>query len=124
MNNFFYKIDKKSIFFTSLGDFLVDRLLRQFYEETNCGNLRTHFHNDLLCNNSLYVLKTEMLSANAAFVSLILELTSMSFSYQIFLKVPKYYVTLSTQSFSGVVFREIIFLKPCKVFLAYFAFVL
>ena len=44
MNDFLYKIDKNSLFFTSLGDFPIDRyFLQQINEETNCCNLRTNF---------------------------------------------------------------------------------
>ena len=43
LNNFLYKIDKKSLFFTSLGDFPIDRFLRQFNVETNCCKLGTNF---------------------------------------------------------------------------------
>ena len=43
LNDLFYNIDKKSLFFTSLGDFPFDRLLRQFNVETNCCNLGTNF---------------------------------------------------------------------------------
>ena len=43
MNNLLYKIDRKSLFSTSLGDFPIDRFLRQFNVETNCCNLRGNF---------------------------------------------------------------------------------
>ena len=43
MNNLLYKIDRKSLFSTSLGDFPIDRFLRQFNVETNCCNLRGYF---------------------------------------------------------------------------------
>ena len=42
-NDLLYKFDKKSLFFTSLGDFQIDRFLRQFNVETNCWNLGTNF---------------------------------------------------------------------------------
>ena len=43
LNDFLYNIDKKSLFFTSLGDFPIDRFLRQFNVETNCCSLGTIF---------------------------------------------------------------------------------
>ena len=44
MNDLLYKIDKKSLFFTSLGVFPIDRFLRQFrnsfnnFEQVNLKN--------------------------------------------------------------------------------------
>ena len=43
LNDLLYGIDKKSLFFTSLGDFPIDRFFRQFNVETNCCNLGTNF---------------------------------------------------------------------------------
>ena len=43
LNDLLYDIDKKSLFFTSLGDFPFDRFLRQFNVETNCCNMGTNF---------------------------------------------------------------------------------
>ena len=43
MTDLLYKIDKKSLFFTSLGDFPIDQFLRQFNLETNFCNLGTNF---------------------------------------------------------------------------------
>ena len=34
-----YRIERKSVFLTSLGDFPKDLLMRQFIVDTNCGNL-------------------------------------------------------------------------------------
>ena len=34
-----YKIERKSVFLTSLGDFPIDPLMRQLIVDTNCGNL-------------------------------------------------------------------------------------
>ena len=34
-----YIIERKSVFLTSLGDFPIDLLMRQFIVDTNCGNL-------------------------------------------------------------------------------------
>ena len=42
-NDLLYKKYKKSLFFISLGDFPIDRFLRQFNVETNCCNLGTIF---------------------------------------------------------------------------------
>ena len=42
LNDLLYKIDKKLLFFTSLGDFPIDRFLRQFNVETNCCNYGTN----------------------------------------------------------------------------------
>ena len=33
-----YKIERKSVFLTSLGDFPIDLLMRQFIVDTNCGS--------------------------------------------------------------------------------------
>ena len=38
-----YKIERKSVFLTSLGDFPIDLLMRQFIVDTNCGNLFINF---------------------------------------------------------------------------------
>ena len=38
-----YKIERKSVFLTSLGDFPIDLLMRQFVVDTNCGNLLMNF---------------------------------------------------------------------------------
>ena len=43
LNNLLYNIHKKSLFFTSPGDFRIDRFLRQVNVETNCCNLGTNF---------------------------------------------------------------------------------
>ena len=34
-----YKIERKLVFLTSLCDFPIDLLMRQFIVDTNCGNL-------------------------------------------------------------------------------------
>ena len=38
-----YKIERKSVFLTSLGDFPIDLLMRQFIVDTNCGDLLMNF---------------------------------------------------------------------------------
>ena len=43
LNDLFNNIDKKSLFFTSLGNFPIDRFLRQFNVETNCCKLGINF---------------------------------------------------------------------------------
>ena len=54
MNDLLYKTDKNSLFFTSLGDFPIERFLR--------GRMIFNFHHDLQFNDILYILKTELLS--------------------------------------------------------------
>ena len=39
VTNLLYRIERKLVFLTSLGDFPIDLLTRQFLEDTNCGNL-------------------------------------------------------------------------------------
>ena len=43
LEDLLYNIDKKSLFFTSLVDFPIDRFLQQFNVETSCCNLGTNF---------------------------------------------------------------------------------
>ena len=38
-----YRNERKSVFLTSLGDFPIDLLMRQFIVDKNCGNLLINF---------------------------------------------------------------------------------
>ena len=54
MNNLLYKPDKKSLFFTSLGDFPIDPFLRQFMVETVFAIWEQNFHIEVLLSTQSF----------------------------------------------------------------------
>ena len=67
MSDVSYKTDKKSLFFTSLGDFTIDRFQQQFIVQTNSCHLGQIFHHDFQSDNIIIVYKTEILSLQMQF---------------------------------------------------------
>ena len=43
VRGFFYRIERNSVFLTSLGDFPIDLMTQQFIVDTNCGSLWMNF---------------------------------------------------------------------------------
>ena len=74
INDLSYKVNNKSLFDTSLGDFPFDQFLRQFSVKTNCCSLAANFSPWSSMNKFTICYKDWIaLSANAAFVSLLIE---------------------------------------------------
>ena len=109
MQNWF----KNLIFFLFLGDFPVNRFLRQFNLETNCCNLGTIFHQDLQCNDILYVLKTELLSLQLGVLFHSLSERYCLHPRKFFLKFPIFCSFINPKIFRSV-FWETIFWKIVK----------
>ena len=114
MNNLLYKIDKKSLLFASLGDFPIDRFLRQFNVEIVAIWEQT-FHQGLQYNDILYVLKNELpsLQFQLLFHSLLSKLQCFS-PCKIFQKFPHTLFLYQTKVFQGCFFEKSFFRKLVK----------
>ena len=118
LKDLLHKIDKKITVFNISGRFSTWSI----FATVQCRSKLLHFEGNfftMIFKVTIYIICFKdwiALSANAAFVSLIVEQFSMSSSSQNFLKVPPYSVPLSTQIFQECFFEKWFFWKHVKCF--------